>query len=589
MSTPPVEGQLTLSVTSRSVTPGETVVVTGRYAGQRPAGQSGYANLCWDGCQTGLQEQGVTLHWVSSTTFQADFEVPGAPWFEGTTRKPSIHPLASGNYSLGIECVAVSSGCALGPADAETIVHLAAPAPTRCANGRPCASLTLGTTKAQVGDVVRLSGWAPLETIIGPPFGYNLSVASATKDQKYGGITYTRTAKGGGFSVMVDPRALKVAPALTWADLGKVHYLTSTWSGLSSVSPLSGSNLTAWCQPSRILITGGATKVSVPTSGVVAIMKDLNLELSGSPPAHPQCSTVMLDPRFPDVVYAGFEGAPGGIMPPEDLAGLYTTDLGAQWRAVPAPPGLTPDDFAGFVTVGSRVEAMFTTQYSYANTPLPEGPITVEVLSEDGASWSVTTLGCPGSGPCATFGPLSWGNCAMNGSNQALLLRAPGSTPGSAVRWTTSSWVVTVNNCFTQQLVATSSRGLMLLDPSSQYPLLESTDSGLDWNYVELPPLDGVSVGSADNWGDSLTMAPNGTLFATTTSSSGEQKKLFLLAPGSSAWCQVPKLFSKTSSQGSTVTLRVNDFDLLWSRTVYNATSSPPSSIDARALSSLHC
>lgn len=68
MSTPPVEGQLTLSVTSRSVTPGETVVVTGRYAGQRPAGQSGYANLCWDGCQTGLQEQGVTLHWVSSTT-----------------------------------------------------------------------------------------------------------------------------------------------------------------------------------------------------------------------------------------------------------------------------------------------------------------------------------------------------------------------------------------------------------------------------------------------------------------------------------------------------------------------------------------
>jgi hypothetical protein len=129
----------------------------------------------------------------------------------------------------------------------------------------------------------------------------------------------------------------------------------------------------------------------------------------------------------------------------------------------------------------------------------------------------------------------------------------------------------------------------MLLDPSSQYPLLESTDSGLDWNYVELPPLDGVSVGSADNWGDSLTMAPNGTLFATTTSSSGEQKKLFLLAPGSSAWCQVPKLFSKTSSQGSTVTLRVNDFDLLWSRTVYNATSSPPSSIDARALSSLHC
>jgi hypothetical protein len=550
---------------------------------------SGYADLCWDGCQTGLQEQGATLHWIGSSTFDVKLKVPAGPWFEGTTRKAFVHPLESGDYSVGIECIVVSSGCALEPADAQTFVHLVAPNPTRCVGNLPCASLTLGDTRAQVGDVVRLHGWAPLETIIGQPFGYNLTVTTPAKNQKYGGIIYTRTGKVSGFSVLAAPSPLKIVPAKTWAQLGRVHYSSALWSGLSSVSPLSGSTLTAWCGPSGILINGGAADISVSTLGVRAILKSLNLQFAGSSPAIPQCSSVTLDPRFPKSVYATFEGAPGGVIPPEQLTGVYTLDEGAHWFAVPTPAGLKPDDFAGFVTVGSRVEAMFTTQYSYANVPVPRGPITVEVVSTNGASWTTSTLGCPSSGPCAMFGPLSWGNCAMNGSNQALLLGTTGSTQPSSVHWATSSWVGIVNNCFPQQLVATSAQGLILLDPSSQYPLLQSSDSGLDWNYVALPRINGASVGSPENWGDSLLMAPNGSLLATSASASGRQEKLYLLKPGASSWCNVAKFFPATSSAGSAVVLRVNDVDLLWSRTVYNSNGASSTSINERSLASLSC
>ena len=77
-----------------------------------------------------------------------------------------------------------------------------------------------------------------------------------------------------------------------------------------------------------------------------------------------------------------------------------------------------------------------------------------------------------------TFGPYTWGNCAMDGSPQALLVKAPSSTGGATVRWESTSWVATVNSCWSQQLAAAPAHDVFVLDPSSPRPLLESKDSG---------------------------------------------------------------------------------------------------------------
>jgi hypothetical protein len=587
----PVVGALTLSVSKGVVTPGEHLTVTGRYTTKGPPRGSDFDGvLCWDGCETGLQEEGSQPHWLSSTVFTMPFIVPGAPWFEGSIGRPSVHPLVSGDYSIGVECVVVSSGCANGPSDAQTTVRLVAPASTRCQSIATCGSLTLGDARAQVGDVVRVSGWAPLQMIIARPFGYNLSVLVASKQQQYGGIHFKSVGKDNdnAYIVTVDPTHLKVVSATTWSQLGPLHSLASTWSGAPTLNPLPGSSLIAWCRPTGVTITGGASTLNVPIAGLASTLAGTDLKLWGAAKPVPVCTTAVLDPRFPKTVYVGFEAAAHGEAPPVNMVGAYTTDDGAHWNRVPNPAGYTADDFAGFLTMGDRVEALFTTQYTYENSPIPTKPITVEEIGPDGIKWTTSTLSCPSTGPCATFGPYAPGNCAMNGSNQALLL-ASGEPRAGAVRWSTSTWVTTVNSCYSQQLVATSAHSLALLDPSSQYPLLTSTDSGRDWNYVQLPKLNGLNSNAINTWGKALVLDPNGSLFASISSSSGNQKKLFRLNPRATSWCQVPGVFSGKATAGITVSLSVNQWDLLWSQTNYSSSGAASTSIHLKAFSSLRC
>jgi hypothetical protein len=149
--------------------------------------------------------------------------------------------------------------------------------------------------------------------------------------------------------------------------------------------------------------------------------------------------------------------------------------------------------------------------------------------------------------------------------------------------------VTSFNSCFSQQLVATSSHGLLLLDPSSQYPLLKSTDSGMNWSYLTLPSIRGFSYGNdgspLDNY---LLMAPDGSLFATMTIPSGTRQELFRLQPGSAKWCQVPKAFGSTL--GATVTtMRVTPTDLVWNQSVYPSSGTAISSMHVAPLSSLRC
>ncbi|MGC1419863.1 MAG: hypothetical protein WA786_07080 [Acidimicrobiales bacterium] len=586
-------GDLTLTLGTRHATPGERVKVTGHYVGQPPSPRQTYVNICWDGCQNGLQEDGVPALWISHKTFTTTLQVPETAWLEVSHGVVSAHPLVSGNYQVAVQCLGNISGCALGSGDADTTIALMAPSPSRCVSSTKCETLRLSAATAQVGDIIRVSGWAPLQTIIGQPFSYELSITKAPQRSDFPALSYWQNPKGGGLDVVLTPRVLRVTPSRSWASLGRVTYVSSSFAGPSPVTPSASSGLIAWCRPSGLVVTGGSSPVQVATHGVAAALVGTPLTLFSSPASNPQCTTVLMDPHHRDSIFAGFDAAVDDSAPPIYIAGLYTTDGGATWRRVPVPAGFSIEDFGGFRGAGASVFALFAGADSYQDQRFPPGTVAgrvaAEVTSDGGATWSTSTLGCPPSGPCATFGPYQWGNCAMNGADQPLLVGPAHSTGGAGVRWTDSTWITNLNSCFSQQLVATSAHGLVLLDPSSQYPLLQSNDSGRTWTYRLLPSIKGFDYG-ADSVPQSnyLLMAPDGSLFATLTIPAGTRQELFRLQPGATSWCQVPNALHWVA--GATVTsMRVTPTDLVWSQSVYPSSGNPASSMHVVALARLHC
>lgn len=590
LGTPSSKQHVVLSLRSRTARPGEKVTVVGRYI-HPPTQRASYANLCWDGCQNGLQEQGVPLHWTSAKTFRAVLRVPATAWIESSARGVSVHPLLSGNYSVGVQCLGSTSGCALGPGDAQTTLTLRAPVPTQCVVVGHCARLQINLSRAVTGEEVLVKGWAPLQSIIGVPFSYDLSIASASSQATYPNLSYSRFKNGGGFDVVLAPTKLSVAPGATWADMGRLGYQSSTWAGPSAIAPQSNSTRVAWCLPSGLQITGGPKTQPVASAGVARALTGAGLKVLFSSSTTPQCSSVLLDPRFRHSLYAGIDTEMNNSIPPIYVAGLYTTNGGATWQLVPTPAGSSVADFAGFTQRGDQVVAMFEGSGNSSGPTVPlgtnNGVVSVEVTTNGGVSWAPSTLGCPIEGPCVTFGPYQWGNCAMNGSMQALL--GLDHRVASGVTWNNSSWVTSVNDCFAQQLVVTSSRGLLLLDASSQYPLLRSSNSGRSWSNVALPPIPGMQYGpDSVPIANQVLFAPDGSLYASMTLPSGTRQELFRLTPSATSWCQIPKILGSAST-GTIGTLRVSATDLIWSQVSYTKNQSEVTREHVVALTDLRC
>ncbi len=584
---------VSLSLSPSTATPGETVVVTGRLAAPASQRQSA-ATLCWDGCNA-LQEEATRVRWLSSVTFRMKLRVPATAWIVSKRDSVSVHSLTSGKYEVGVQCLTAVSGCALGRAEAQASLQLKAPQPTRCVSGHRCETMSLSASTAMVGEEILVKGWAPVQDIIGRPFSFSLSLTSSRGKKDYPPFAFARLTKIGDFRVVLTPRTVRIEPSQSWASLGRVQYESSTYSGVSPIAPLNGSTLIAWCLPSGVDVTGGPSDVHVATLDVTSALKGSILRILGHPPVVPQCATVQLDPRFPDSVYAGFETAHYSEIPPVYLAPLYTTDNGVTWHRVPTPPGSSLEDFGGFTTEGGQVAALFTGPNSYSGNGSPVGThndsVSAEVTSDGGNSWRSTTLGCPTEGPCTTFGPYLWGNCAMNEQTQPLLVGSPSATALSGVKWSSSSWVTSVNSCFPQQLVVSSAHELFLLDPSSQYPFLESTDSGRTWIYRVLPSIAAANYG-ADSipMSNSLVLAPDGSLFAVITSRSGVTQQLYRLEPSATSWCLIPHALGATNTTSDVVgPLRVNSNDLIWSQTLTASDGTSTTRMHLASLTSLDC
>ncbi|HVA53903.1 MAG TPA: hypothetical protein VNF05_10370 [Acidimicrobiales bacterium] len=583
---------LTISLVNATTRPGQRVIVKGAYAAGSTVTRSSYANLCWDGCQSGLVEQAVPLHWTSPQTFTATLVVPATAWLEVHNAHVSVHPLVSGRYRVSIQCVQATSGCALRPGDASAGLDLKAPTPPRCTAGLSCASLRLSTHHAASGDQVMVSGWAPLQSIIGQPFGVNLSIAPSTSDH-YAALSSSESSKGGGLNVVLAPTIFSVTPDRTWASLGHLPYVASTWAGPSAIAPVPGSSEVAWCASTGPTLVNGAVSTPVSTKGVASTLRGSGLSLLPGAAATPRCASILEDPLHRSSIFVGFDAAVGGSIPPVYLAGLYSTDAGATWQWVPTPSGLSKQDFSGFAAIGAQVVAIFFDANQGggygANWPLgsTHGVIDTEATVNGGVNWTASTLRCPSYGPCTEFGPFLMGNCAMNGSNQALMSGAPDRATGAFDRWQNSSWVSTVNNCYAQQLVTTSAHGLLLVDSSSQYELLQSTDSGRSWSNRGVPTPPGQTFPLS--YGDLLTFTPTGDLLAVANSASRTRQTLFLLRPRSTTWCRVPHVLDGPQGTWSVDSIRVDASELLWIQTRTSISANPPSQLRALPLSEIKC
>jgi hypothetical protein len=595
ITSPDAGNSVSLTLGSKTAKPGQLVSVFGHL--KQPATKAlkqSLPSLCWDGCEDGVQDQGIQLHWLSATLFRAKFKVPETAWLERKYGIVSVHPLISGSYQIGIECLFEISGCALRPAEASATLQLDAPTPTRCVSGRQCETMTLSSTRAQVGDKIIMKGWAPLESLIGrSAISYSISVAAGYPHRKYRNLSYVPLSENGGINIIVTPRVLHVVPGTTWADLGRISTVSSSWSGLSAITPKYNSNLVAWCLPTGLVVTGGVRQQSIPTSGVPAALHGTTLSISARIGSFPQCSTVLLDPKFVNSIYAGFDSAQGGSIPPVYTAPLYTTNDGASWHTVPIPKGMTIEAFGGFTVIGDHVLALFNDDVD-ENRQFPSGTrngySVAEVTSNGGATWSATTQGCPDAGPCMSFGANGVNYCNMSGSYQSLLLGPSGATQSSGIRWTNSSWVTSVNSCFSQQLVATSRHDLLLLDPSSQYSLLRSTTSGRTWSYVALPVVPNMNYApDSAPLGNSFALASNGSLFAVMQVPATPREDLYRLYPSATSWCRVPGAIPALTRNATISPLRVDGNFLLWSQINYSNNGKETLSMRDVAIAKLIC
>lgn len=578
---PPHEPSVALSLSPASGGPGTVVRVRGRLARPLPRRTvaSDFPGLCWDGCTDGIPYVAATVHWTSERSFWARVVVPAAPWVQsGPVR---IVPLVSGSYPIAITCVRPERGCAAVTERSAPFRLTVRRAVKWCRTQSSCASLRVHPQAARPAETVRLTGLAPLTEIAGP--GQQALLAPQTLPGRRLG-PQVRLSRD---QVVFGRAALRVLAPLSFAALRGTAPLAEVHAGLAQVNADPGAPSTvAWCSGPTIVLQTPSGSTTVSTAAARTEIQKMGLS-PGEGSLAASCSGVApIDGsgQTMTALAAAFAVAPSPGGPPFYDVALQTSDGGANWSPVPVPAGALAASFGAFRYDGTALVAIYSAAHVTRRDPYPvldPGRVLTEISSGDGSGWKAAPLGCPGAGPCLTLAPFVPGNCAMNGSQQALLR-----STDSGVRWSSLTFPSAVQACDTAELAATPA-GLLVVDSLSQYPVMRTTDGGSVWSDVGLPRLHGgpgqLQVGFGQG---GLTLLPDGSLLF-----AGGSYPWELLRPGARAWCAVTTPARAAQRSGAQAPVAAIGAALWW-LTFPMPSAGPGSAIPTAhslALSSLAC
>jgi hypothetical protein len=356
--------------------------------------------------------------------------------------------------------------------------------------------------------------------------------------------------------------------SVSWVSLGVVRPLfvqPSGWGSPIAAQPRSAT--IGWCSPKGVEISAsGGQSTLISDNSVGQMLKSSHLALSSSPGSSREvatCEDIALDPSHPKTVYAGFQASQGGDIPPSYGVALVTSNMGRSWRFVPPPHGYTLTDFAGFVERSSGVEMLYSPNYFFPLKPGQSATFVVATSSTGGQTWTDVRLGCPTGSPCVIFGPQApQGACGMSEWQQSVLVGTAGAGT-AATRWRAAGGVTSVSQCSSQQLVTTASGDEFLVDRSRPNALLDTHD-GIHWTAVSLPKIDGAPVGGRSvSFGQIMTLASNGALFAVSGSPLVTAERLEILKAGSNAWCVTTAVLPAATRQDPVVAIQSSESTLV--------------------------
>ena len=462
------------------------------------------ANFCWAGCVNGLQYDGVSIAWTGKHTFSASIVTPSGPWIDGATDHLTYPNV--GYYRISTQCLELFRGCGLGTSEGSSVFHVThAPPPVT-------DQLHLNSPFVFPGQVVKVTGSVPLLNVIGSSQSFIFQFSLSSKPiPTYHLVT---SAKVAGQAAFVDLGAVEVSviPATSLKNHPIIAPKNIQVGGLSDIAVNSNlPGLVFSCTGGGIVETRNGVNTMLSVASVTKALGDPSIPSPG-------CNSVVdsLGASGNVILGASFI-SPSALSygPPYTLLPFVSTDTGQTWAPIPVPTGLQKSDFLGFAPGTQALTALF----------LSKSPEPVAESTLNGQTWTYGPMGCPQSGPCITYGGVSFGNCAMNGSPQQIYYR-----PNLHGQLQQLSWPNPVNSCFETELF-TAGKDEYLLATSSSYPLRMSSDGGAHWEVVSgIPTLPGSSPGIAQDSAE--TVLPNGSLLATT--SNGE---MYLLG-NNDRWCR---------------------------------------------------
>ena len=523
---------VSLSVEPGPVEPGQAITVTGVL--RRPyKDRQDLVSFCWGGCPGGLLYGLVAVDWRSPTTFVAHLRVPAAPWAQ-TGPDEIVSPVA-GVYDLGVQCVLLVPRCGLGPAEGVALVHLASSAAYTCKTVPGCAELHVSPAVASPGEVVRLTGHAPLGAmgtsteplfgqIVGEKGGPLSAAASFSRqDERFRGLTVELRA---------GDAELRLVPAPTFASLGHITPIGQYQAGEPplSANPAAPSSV-AWCAPGYVEVEGPPGRYKVPTAGATKLLRVDKAFAGVSRSWFTSCTMVAVQGP---ALFIGFSFPYVAVQYPQapGAAALYSADGGSNWAFVPTPAGSSASGFEGFrYGAGGDVEALFGRSGEQGTAAfVPE----VEQYSAATGRWSEALFSCPPAGPCVAWGASGAApGCGMNPSYAQLLVSAD-----EGAHWALlPSPVGLVQICMPATIIALSPTEALLLgadqavsDYAGLLPVMFTQDGGRTWHVVSLPELPGQLTGVA---AESLLGLPNGAILSVSVT------PWELLLPGAEKWCTV--------------------------------------------------